>query len=288
MSTLVNESEKVGEKEITIEELEELSYYDFMAYMGVPFFVIGGLESTVRLAELCKIDASKKILVVGCGTGGNVIHLAKDYGCSIVGIDIAEIMIENAKERAEKEDLTLEVEFKIGDAYALEFENETFDAVLTEFVSQFLDRKRAYKEFYRVLKNGGCLGINEMYKRDEIPPDIIEEVSEAEKIFQELTGLPFDIPSYSEWKEAFKGASFKNIQLEEHHDFGGKSNVGKIVNDIGGYKNLFKILGKMLKLAWKSKKLRKRFGLISKAKRNLIKGEETKKYIGYILATGWK
>ena len=38
------------EDSLSIEELEELSYYDFMGYMDVSFFNIGGVRSIDRLA----------------------------------------------------------------------------------------------------------------------------------------------------------------------------------------------------------------------------------------------
>jgi hypothetical protein len=38
---------------LTLKEIEGLDYYDFMSYMGVPFFNIGGFTSIDRLAELC-------------------------------------------------------------------------------------------------------------------------------------------------------------------------------------------------------------------------------------------
>ena len=51
---------------------------------------------------------------------------------------------------------------------------------------------------------------------------------------------------------------------------------------------LFRTLVKMIKLAIKSKKIRKKFGLIDKAKRKLINNRKNTKYIGYILCLGEK
>ncbi len=276
------------EEMYSIDELEKLSYYDLMAHLDVPFFTIGGFESIGRLAELCKLENAKKVLVVGCGTGGDAVYIAKTYGCSIIGIDIAEHMIQKAKERVEREELTYLVEFKVGDAYDLEFETETFDVVLTVFVSQFLDREKAFKEFHRVLKKGGCLGINELFKTEDVPLELAEEVDQAEKIFQDLTELPLNIPTPSEWQENFYRTSFSDVYLEKCHEYGSKSNIGKIINDFGGYKKLIKIFGKIIKLALKSKELRKKFGLISKAKRKLLSRKNTKNYVGYILGVAWK
>ena len=46
----------MSEDDFSISDVEELSYYDFMGYMNVPFFNIGGIGSIDRLAELCKIS----------------------------------------------------------------------------------------------------------------------------------------------------------------------------------------------------------------------------------------
>ncbi len=150
------------ENNLSMEKIEKLSYYDFMSYLDVPFFHIGGLKSTMELAELCQIGKDSKVLMVGCRTGFTACYLAKKFGCTVMGVDIAEVSINKAKERAEKENLGDKVEFCIGDAYDLQFKSNTFDVVMTEFVSQFLDKDIAFREFVRVLKPGGYVGINEL------------------------------------------------------------------------------------------------------------------------------
>jgi len=49
---------------------------------------------------------------------------------------------------------------------------------------------------------------------------------------------------------------------------------------------MIKTLGKMLLLAAKSKKIRSRFGQISKGKRLLLRDKVATKYIGYVLVVG--
>jgi len=199
------------EDDLSLEELERLSYYDFMGYMDVPFFNIGGVGSIDRLAELCEIRENSEVLVVGCGTSGNSCYLAQTYRCHITGVDIAEHMIQKAQLRAKELNLTDRITFQLGDAYHLQFPSGSFDVVLTVFVSQFLDKQRAFPEFVRVIKTGGYLGINEMYKVDEIPPEAIHKVREGEQVFQELTELPFTLNSLTEWRQTFETATFINI-----------------------------------------------------------------------------
>ena len=108
-----------GASSLSLYEIEELGYYDFMAYLQVPFFNIGGYPSLDLLAERCNIGPDSHVLDVGCGTGGNSAYLAKKYGCMVTGIDISELMIEKAKTRIIEEDLEDKLQFQVGNAMVL-------------------------------------------------------------------------------------------------------------------------------------------------------------------------
>lgn len=276
----------MSEDDFSLEELEELSYYDFMGYMDVPFFNIGGVASIDRLAELCEIGENSEVLMVGCGTGGNSCYLAETYGCYVTGVDIAEHMVQKAQRRAEELRLTDRVSFQVSDAYHLEFPPDSFDVVLTVFVSQFLDKGRVFPEFARVLKPDGYLGINEMCKADEIPPEAVDSVREGEQVFQELTELSFTLNSPSEWRRAFEAAALTNVVVEEYSEFLRASL--KMIDEFGGWRMLVKTLGRMLLLAARSRKIRSRFGKISRGKRLLLRDKVAAEYIGYILVVGKK
>ena len=273
---------------MSIEEIEELGYYDFMGYMEVPFFNIGGVTSIDRLAELCQINQESRILVVGCGTGGNSCYLTNRYGCMVVGIDIAEHMVKHARERAEALQLTDRVAFQVGDAYDLQFPDGSFDAVLTVFVSQFLDPHRAYPGFLRVLRPGGHLGINEMYRVDDVPQEALARVEEGEEVFQEITELPFTLRGPSTWREAFEASGFTDLVIEEYTNISQQTQILGMVKEFGGWGKLVGTLWEMLVLALRSKKMRQRFGKISRGKRVLLRDRVASKYIGYILCVGRK
>jgi len=273
---------------LSIEEIEELGYYDFMGYMEVPFFNVGGAASIDRLAELLHINNESRILNVGCGTGGNSCYLANRYGCTVVGIDIAEHMIEHARKRAEELGLTDRVTFQVGDAYDLQFPDASFDAVLTVFVSQFLDPHRAYPGFLRVLAPGGHLGINEMYRADDIPQEALSRVEEGEEVFREITELPFTMRSPSTWREAFEASGFTDIAIEEYTNISQQSSSLGMVKEFGGWGKIAGTLWEMLVLALRSKKMRQRFGKISRGKRVLLRDRVASKYIGYVLCVGKK
>ena len=277
---------------LSVKEAEALGYYDFMSYLGVPYYHVGGLTSTKKLAELCRIDSTKKVLMVGCGTGFSACYLARKIGCEVIGIDIAELSIEEAKERAKRQGVLDKAKFRVGNAYALPFEPGTFDAVITEFVSQFLDRERAFREFARVLKPRAYVGINEMYREKEIPAKAAEEIAQAEKKLEKITGLPFSLSSPEEWKEELERAGLKDVNVRMCKPIQYLQETKYMAEAMGGTWSFVKFLIgpilKMVKYSLLSRKIRYRFKRLAESKKILLRKKSTSKYVGYVLATGRK
>ncbi|MCM1987914.1 class I SAM-dependent methyltransferase [Methanococcoides seepicolus] len=280
------------EKNLSMKDIEDLGYYDFMSYLGVPYFHVGGLTSTKRLAELCQINKASKVLMVGCGMGFSACFVAERFGCSVVGVDIAEVSIRKAKERAESLGLGDRVEFRMGDAYDLPFEPDTYDVVITEFVAQFFDMDKAFQELVRVLKPGGMVGINEMYRDADIPPAMEEEILEAERIFSELTQLPFSLYSPEEWEQRLERAGLSDVHVYRHHLSVSLKELELVIRAMGGLGKFAKLfLGLMIgmiRYALSSRNIRNRFKQISRGKRILLNKRSTSKYVGYVLGVGKK
>lgn len=97
--------------------------------------------------------AKGKVLEVGVGTGKNFPYYPKDV--EVIGIDFSKGMLEKAEKR--KKELGLEdVKLLLMDAQNLEFEDNTFDTVVSTFVFCTVpDPIKGLKEVYRVLKPGG-------------------------------------------------------------------------------------------------------------------------------------
>ena len=111
-------------------------FFDYAAEVGLTKH-IGGLEATDTIADLCHIEKGTYVLDVGCGVGATPCYLAHKYGCRVAGVDIVEKMVERSRERAKKMNLSDRVEFRVADAQELPFEDDCFDAVITESVTAF-------------------------------------------------------------------------------------------------------------------------------------------------------
>lgn len=108
----------------------------------------------------------RRVLDVGCGTGGWIIATAKAYpSMSLAGIDISGSMIESARERAKTEQVTERVTFHVMDTLRmLEFPPAYFDLVNLRFGVSFLrtwDWPKLLNEFQRVTRRGGVVRITE-------------------------------------------------------------------------------------------------------------------------------
>jgi len=92
-------------------------------------------------------------LDVATGTGWTARRVAA-RGARVVGVDIGETVIEAAKA------LAPQIEFRIGDAEALPFDNASFDGITSTFGVMFAARPEdAALELARVCKTGGRLGL---------------------------------------------------------------------------------------------------------------------------------
>lgn len=98
-----------------------------------------------------------RVLDVACGTGDFVCALVRaSPGSEVTGLDFSEEMLRIARRRMPG------ASFVQGDALALPFEAEAFDAVTVGFgLRNFVDIPKALSEMARVLKPGGSLVILE-------------------------------------------------------------------------------------------------------------------------------
>jgi len=148
-------------------------------------------------------------LDVGCGVGITPCYIAKTYDCRVAGIDISEKMIDWSNERAKREGVENRVEFRVADAQNLPFEDAVFDVVIGESITAFLeDKQRGVSEYVRVIKPGGCVGLNEMTWMKVSPP------TELVEYYSRTTGAK---PETSDgWKGLLEGSGLRDIVVRTY------------------------------------------------------------------------
>jgi len=112
-----------------------------------------------RLVADARLRSGLRVLDLGSGTGYPALLAAQTVGPSgsVIGIDLADRMLDVARRKASSLALT-NVTFRTGDATSLPFETGSFDAVTSRFCLMFLPEiPRAAAEIARILKPGGWL-----------------------------------------------------------------------------------------------------------------------------------
>lgn len=138
-----------------------LRYFDMLAQIGITKHM-GSQSATEEMLDLAHISEGDYILDVGCGIGLTASYLVRERGCRVVGIDLTPGMIQRSYEQARRDKIMDRVEFFVADAQKLPFDTDLFDAVIIESVNAFIsDRPRAFREYVRVTKPGGYVGMNE-------------------------------------------------------------------------------------------------------------------------------
>ena len=79
--------------------------HEFLARIGKTRLRPGGVVATDWLLEKGNIKADSKVLEVACNMGTTLIHIAKKYGCDIIGVDLDEKAVEKAKKKIKDNDL---------------------------------------------------------------------------------------------------------------------------------------------------------------------------------------
>lgn len=127
----------------------------------------GGLALTQRLAALLALAPGACLLDVACGRGASALFLAERFACRVTGLDFSAANVAAAQSEAARRDLAHRTVFRQADAERLPFPDASFDAILCECaLCTFLDKAAAAREFARVLRPGGAVGLSDVTRSE--------------------------------------------------------------------------------------------------------------------------
>lgn len=103
--------------------------------------------------ERLNLQSGARVLDVACGAGNLSLPAAR-AGADVTGVDIADYLIEQARANADAEGL--KVQFDVGDAEDLSYDDASFDVIVTMFGAMFAPRPEIVAaELKRVCRSGG-------------------------------------------------------------------------------------------------------------------------------------
>jgi demethylmenaquinone methyltransferase/2-methoxy-6-polyprenyl-1,4-benzoquinol methylase len=153
-----------SKKEQVASMFDQIAFrYDFLNR-----FLSGGIDQAWRKRAIKELAVIKPQLVLDVATGtADVAIMTWKYlrPAKIVGIDISSGMLDLGRQKVDKLLLNNHIELVKGDSEAINFPDNTFDAVTVAFgVRNFENLERGLGEMYRVLKPGGKVVILEFSK----------------------------------------------------------------------------------------------------------------------------
>lgn len=130
------------------------------AEMLYPYDQLHGrqLAATREHVERLAPNLRMHILDVGSGIGGPARYIATTIGASVTGIDLTPQFVEAARDLTARCGLERRVDFVLGSAADMPFEDASFDAAICLYVGMNIaDKPAVTRELYRVLKPGSRL-----------------------------------------------------------------------------------------------------------------------------------
>ncbi|MDH5687785.1 MAG: arsenite methyltransferase [Candidatus Bathyarchaeota archaeon] len=170
-----------------------------------------GCGNPIALASL---KEGETVLDLGSGVGLDCFLAANRVGKNgkVIGVDMTPEMIEKARENAERGEYG-NVEFRLGEIENLPAGDDSVDVVISNCVINLApDKRKVFREAFRVLKSGGRLMISDLVLLKELP-DFIKNSVEA------YVGCLSGAIMRDEYIAAIEAAGFQDVRIIDEVSF---------------------------------------------------------------------
>lgn len=171
-----------------------------------------------HVAKAAQIQSHQRVLDVACGTGILARHIAPMVGVhgSVAGLDLGAGMLTVAKS------LAPEIEWQQGEAAALPYADESFDAVVSQFGLMFFpNRIAALRDMLRVLVPGGRLAVavwDSLDNSEAYPLEVEMFKRFAGEQAADAMRAPYVLGNPDELAMLFGAAGADSVSVSTHHE----------------------------------------------------------------------
>ena len=159
---------------------------------------------------IASLKEGETVLDLGSGAGFDAFLASPRVGKTgqVIGVDMTDEMLEKARENARNGNFA-NVEFRKGDIENLPIEDGSIDAIISNCVINLApDKKKVFKEAYRVLKTGGRLMVSDVVLIKPLP----EELKNDEKL---LIGCVSGAILKQDYLKLLGKAGFSDIKIHK-------------------------------------------------------------------------
>jgi cyclopropane fatty-acyl-phospholipid synthase-like methyltransferase len=103
------------------------------------------------------MEPHHRVLEIGCGNGTTAVTMVEKFGVRATAVDIDPLMLERARATVDRHGLQERITLAQGDIRDLDFPDNSFDRVVIEAVTMFVDHQTAAAEAVRVCRPGGMV-----------------------------------------------------------------------------------------------------------------------------------
>lgn len=196
---------------------EHQEYGDAMVAMleliwGAGYLSPGGPEEVARTLDDVDL-AGRRVLDIGCGTGGIDIELARKFGAArVTGVDIEAPNIELCRRRAAEQGLADRIDYVLVRPGPLPFPDGSFDAVFSkDSIIHIEDKETLFQDLHRVLAPNGVFVASDWLGGHDGPPSALMQA------YLDAEGLSFGLASAARYEAAMRAAGFTDVRTRDRN-----------------------------------------------------------------------